>query len=201
MRQLTRRAGAGPGRSRGWAGWRGRAGPGGGRGAGAAARAAGKQSLQELKQAMSAAVDAEDYAQAAALRDELKAREQDGASQVEEANRRFYEAFESRKLSEMRKVWGTGDHVRVIHPGSGAILGDAEVLKSWELIFSTSSSFSIDVEDVRVHVSDSMAFVTCTEQVDAGASVGRISATNVFELEGGEWKIVHHQGGAATTEL
>ena len=43
--------------------------------------------------------------------------------------------------------------------------------------------------------------MTCTHQVDAGASVGRISATNVFELEGGEWKIVHHQGGAATTEL
>ena len=47
--------------------------------------------------------------------------------QVLEANARFYQAFQSGSLGAMGKVWGFGDHVRVIHPGAGCIEGRDEV--------------------------------------------------------------------------
>ena len=40
----------------------------------------------------------------------------------------------------------------------------------------------------------SQAFVTCVELTEAGDSKGRIAATNVFERQGGAWKLVHHHG-------
>jgi hypothetical protein len=40
----------------------------------------------------------------------------------------------------------------------------------------------------------SQAFVTCVELTEAGDSKGRIVATNVFERQGGAWKLVHHHG-------
>ncbi len=42
---------------------------------------------------------------------------------VEEANERFYRAFESGSLKAMTAVWGTGDHVQCIHPLAGCIAG------------------------------------------------------------------------------
>ena len=32
-----------------------------------------------------------------------------------------------RKIAEMRKAWGDGKHVRVIHPNSGCIVGKEQV--------------------------------------------------------------------------
>ena len=37
-------------------------------------------------------------------------------------------------------------------------------------------------------------YVTCMEIMEASESRGRILATNVFEKQGGKWKIVHHNG-------
>lgn len=45
------------------------------------------------------------------------------------------------------------------------------------------------------------AFVTCQEVVRAGGTMGRILATNVFERQGGAWKIVHHQGSIPPTDF
>jgi hypothetical protein len=40
----------------------------------------------------------------------------------------------------------------------------------------------------------SHAYVTCLEIMEASDSRGRILATNIFEKQGGQWKIVHHHG-------
>jgi len=40
----------------------------------------------------------------------------------------------------------------------------------------------------------SQGFVTCIERMDAGDSHGRVMATNVFEKQGRDWKIIHHHG-------
>jgi translation initiation factor 2A len=34
--------------------------------------------------------------------------------------------------------------------------------------------------------------VTCVEKVASDDGVGTLAATNVFEKQNGEWKIVHH---------
>ena len=42
---------------------------------------------------------------------------------VEEANDAFYEAFRSGSLSAMSAIWGEGEHVQCVHPGSAVIAG------------------------------------------------------------------------------
>ena len=145
--------------------------------------------------------DAEDYALAARLRDELRSLQDDERTGVLAANAAFYEAFERGSVDAMRRVWAGGDHVRVTHPGSGCIVGRQQVIQSWEFVFQSSREMAIELADVEVHVGGDMALVTCTELLDAGATVGRISATNVFERAGGEWRVVHHHGGPAQSSL
>ena len=43
----------------------------------------------------------------------------------------------------------------------------------------------------------SEAFVTCVEVVESGEVTGRVLATNVFERQGGAWKLVHHHASPA----
>ena len=39
--------------------------------------------------------------------------------------------------------------------------------------------------------------MTCVEVVDTGEGKGRVMATNVFERQGGAWKLVLHHGSPA----
>ena len=45
------------------------------------------------------------------------------------------------------------------------------------------------------------AMVTCVEYVDSGPTTGKIVATNVFQKEDGQWKIVHHHGSSSAPPL
>jgi ketosteroid isomerase-like protein len=68
------------------------------------------------------------------------------------------------------------------------------VLDSWKLVLGGSKSIDIRVDRIHTCVRDSLAFVTCEEVVEAVESMGTVAATNVFELQDGVWKIVHHHG-------
>ena len=63
----------------------------------------------------------------------------------------------------MRDVWGEGDHVQCIHPGSACVATSDHVAESWKVILGgDGGSFTISLEDVRVTASDSFGVVTCT---------------------------------------
>jgi ketosteroid isomerase-like protein len=76
----------------------------------------------------------------------------------------------------------------------GDSAGKDDVMSSWKLILEDVESISITVEDVNVHVQGSMAFVTCVERVLAEDQIGWVAATNIFELQQGTWRIIHHHG-------
>lgn len=158
--------------------------------------------LAAVAEQLSAAVAAEDYEEAAVLRDELTRRQADGQEAVQEANRVFYEAFQNCDLKAMANIWGEGDHVQCIHPVASCIAGRADVLASWKTVLGTSGSFDIRVANPRVVLlGDSQAFVTCSEMVNAADTRGRIIATNIFEKQGGSWRIVHHHGSPQPAEV
>ena len=83
--------------------------------------------MRALQLALESAVEREDYAAAAALRDRLAFWQNDALTGVEAANARFYAAFQRMDAKEMGRVWGVGQHVRCTHPGSSCILGRDEV--------------------------------------------------------------------------
>ncbi|BDA49821.1 probable f-box protein SKIP8 at C-terminar half [Coccomyxa sp. Obi] len=149
--------------------------------------------LADLQVMLEDAVRQEDYQAAAKLRDELTRRQSDSRSMVEEANRRFYDAFQRNDFKAMNDIWGQGEQVQCIHPAAACIASRKNVMESWRMILR-GAPMSISLEDVRIFVSDSMAFVTCIEVMDAGDSRGRTAATNVFEKQNGRWVLVHHHG-------
>ncbi len=125
----------------------------------------------------------------------------DEAAEVEEANARFYRAFESLEISQMDQVWFHGGHVRCIHPGWCLLSGWEAVRQSWEAIFKDSREMRFSIADVDVHVDGNLAWVTCTENILSHArgqiAVTALLATNVFERLGGEWLMIHHHASHA----
>ena len=122
----------------------------------------------------------------------------DDIAEIEEANARFYRAFEGLDLQEMEAVWARGEHVKCIHPGWGLLVGWESVRASWETIFKNTTEIRFSLSDVAVQVEGNLAWVTCTEnilsQVHGNISVTSVLATNLFERQGDAWLMIHHHG-------
>lgn len=71
-------------------------------------------------------------------------------------------------------------------------------MASWTAVLAGAKRglLTVSISDIRTVASDTQAFCTCLETVDAGDSRGRVIATNVFEKQDGRWKIVHHHGSS-----
>ena len=122
------------------------------------------------------------------------------AAEVEEANARFYRAFETLDIEEMDRVWVRGEHARCVHPGWPLLCGWDAVRASWERIFENTGEMRFTLADVRVSVGGDLAWVTCTEnilsEVNGRVAVTAVLATNVFERDADGWRIVHHHASA-----
>ena len=134
----------------------------------------------------------------------------DDSAEVEEANARFYRAFENLDLTEMDLIWAHTDSVRCIHPGWGLLSGWEAVRQSWEALFKDSREMRFTLSDVTARVDGNLAWVTCTENILSEArgtvSVTSVLATNVFERQAGDWRLVHHHAshiltGETSTEV
>ena len=116
--------------------------------------------------------------------------------EVEEANSRFYRAFETLDLAEMDAVWMHTEGVKCVHPGWPLIVGWSAVRHSWETIFANTTEMRFTISDVRAGGGPDIAWVTCTENIlsQAAGRVGVTSllATNVFERGPDGWRMVHH---------
>jgi ketosteroid isomerase-like protein len=129
-------------------------------------------------------------------------------AELEEANARFYRAFETLDLAEMDKVWAHRDDVKCVHPGWPRIMGWQAVRQSWETIFANTAEMRFTITDVAVVARDEMAWITCTEnilsQVRGRVSVTSVLATNVFERAPDGWRLVLHHAshvvGGGTAE-
>ena len=118
------------------------------------------------------------------------------AAAVEQANARFYRAFETLDIHEMDRVWSHGEHVKCIHPGWPLLVGWSAVRASWETIFANTAEMSFTLSNVDVAAVGELAWVTCTEnilsEVRGRVTVTSVLATNVFESDADRWLLVHH---------
>ncbi|MBI4635037.1 MAG: nuclear transport factor 2 family protein [Candidatus Rokubacteria bacterium] len=116
--------------------------------------------------------------------------------EIEEANARFYRAFETLNLAEMERVWAHGEHVKCVHPGWPLLSGWDAVRASWEAIFEHTAEMRFTISDVRVEAAGGLAWVTCTEnilsEVRGRVSVTSVLATNIFERRPEGWRVIHH---------
>lgn len=150
---------------------------------------------QALKQDLEIAIEEENYAEAAKIRDSLRALHDDSKASVLAANARFYKSFRNGDLAAMQALWTKGDNACCVHPGANGITGYEFVMESWEIVWvNYEFPLEIELKDVEVHVRGNVGYVTCTEFVKTkGGSWGAQFATNVFERIHGEWFMcVHH---------
>lgn len=104
------------------------------------------------------------------------------------ANERFYTAFKNRSALAMDAIWSTERAVSCIHPNWAPLAGREAVLASWFAILGSTETPQVAFVEPRALIRDGMAVVLCIEQV--GAAI--LAATNVFILEFGEWRLLHH---------
>ena len=124
-------------------------------------------------------------------------------AELEDANARFYRAFEALDIAAMDQVWAHGEHVRCVHPGWPLLCGWGAVRESWQRIFEHTEEMRFTLSAVDVHVAGDAGWVTCTEnilsEVADRVSVTAILATNLFEREPGGWRLVHHHASHVMT--
>ena len=109
------------------------------------------------------------------------------------ANEAFYLAFDNRDVQAMGDLWARRAPVTCIHPGWRALSGRDDVMERWESILNSPHAPKISCHSASAHVHGDMAYVICYEDVDNTFLI----ATNVFVMEDGSWKMVHHQAGAS----
>ena len=107
------------------------------------------------------------------------------------ANEAFYRAFNQKDAEAMDEVWARSIEVGCIHPGWNVLRGRKAVLESWRGILSNPAQPKIVSGGATVTFVGEVAMVLCRELV-AGAP---LAATNVFVLEDGAWRLVHHHSG------
>lgn len=110
------------------------------------------------------------------------------------ANSAFYAAFAAADLESMAAIWSQSEAVSVIHPGRNALHGRHAVMESWQQILNSETGSNIQCANARAYVHGDSGYVICHEIFPQGSLI----ATNVFVLEGDDWRMVHHQAGPDT---
>jgi hypothetical protein len=114
------------------------------------------------------------------------------------ANSAFYESFEALDLDVMDALWEHDEAVFCVHPGSPVIIGWGPVRRSWAAIFASTDYLQFIVTDVVARVDGVAGWVTCTENILAGAGrqdelgSGLAVATNIFRHDGHRWRMTGH---------
>jgi ketosteroid isomerase-like protein len=118
--------------------------------------------------------------------------------EVTQANRKFYDAFESLDIAKMDEVWAHLEYVTCVHPGWTLRSDWPAVRDSWVLIFNNTFSMKFELTESIVQVAGDMAWVICVENITSQQSDepqhARVLATNLFERIGDEWLMIHHHG-------
>ena len=112
-------------------------------------------------------------------------------TEVLKVNRAFYESFASGDYTAMKMLWAKLNEVSVIHPGSVILHGHEAVMISWQQLLENSGGSQIRCAEAKAYILGNSAYVVCNEVFPEG----QLIATNIFVLEGGTWRMVHHQAG------
>lgn len=104
------------------------------------------------------------------------------------ANDAFYAAFNAKDVEAMDAVWSRSDDVACVHPSWNLLSGREQVMNSWRAILDNPDQPRIVAGGASSRVFGGIAYVLCRELV-AGSP---LTVTNVFTLENGEWRMIHH---------
>ncbi|CAJ1382788.1 unnamed protein product [Effrenium voratum] len=148
-----------------------------------------REDLAELEAQLRVAVEEEDYAEAARLRDLLQMESLDAEAAVLSANGEFYAAFREGSAERMAKIWLPSPRSCCVHPGRPPLHGFDKVADSWQRILSQGGGLDIECTQASVAMCGNVGRIVCYEKVE-----GRITllAVNLFESTKNGWKMSFH---------
>jgi ketosteroid isomerase-like protein len=115
------------------------------------------------------------------------------------ANATFYRAFSDGDFGAMSKLWAERAPVSCFHPAARLLVGRSSVLGSWKQILGGTPRFELRCDQPVVHVIGDAAIVNCYEA--SADEPAHLAATNVFVLEDGRWRMVHHHAGPISSPI
>ena len=134
---------------------------------------------------------------------------------VQNVNTQFYRAFESLSIEMMEKMWkhdDDEDNAVCIHPGWDLFTGWLAIRESWITIFRNTEMIKFVITNTKVRVfnsnnnnSNDIAVLVCLENIESSVN-GQIVkmgvvATNIFELNGEQWLLIHHHGSSVSNYI
>jgi len=117
------------------------------------------------------------------------------ADELLRANRDFYRAFASGDYVAMDRLWSEHAESTCVHPGWEALRGRDRVMASWRGILRRP--LPVRSRDEVATVLGEVGVIVCVEVLPEG----ELAATNVFVVEQGRWRMLHHQAGLIARSL
>jgi ketosteroid isomerase-like protein len=117
---------------------------------------------------------------------------------VKAANQAFYAALSARDVGAMQKVWSSDADIENIGPSDKAAgLGWEGVKKSYAGTFSMETEIKVAMEQPRIKINGSIAWVSGVERAQfknkAGETINASNmATSIFEKKPSGWLMVYH---------
>ncbi len=119
----------------------------------------------------------------------------------------FYDAFNSAlhgDLGPLSAVWSHRPDVSNLDAGGGRATGWNEVHADFQTMVRLYPGGRIAPQDILIVADGEMGFSVCTETGQLRSADGPMvkfnqRATNVFRLEDGKWKLIHHHADAGST--
>ncbi|GAB5469546.1 MAG: nuclear transport factor 2 family protein [Rhodospirillales bacterium] len=106
------------------------------------------------------------------------------------ANEAFYAAFAGGDLEAMTALWSAQDPLYCLHPSWPLLTGRKAIVESWSNILAAGAS-SMACEAPIAWRQGEVGLVLCRERLGDAL----LAATNLFRLEGGDWRLFHHHAG------
>ena len=117
-----------------------------------------------------------------------------GYETPDDAEDAFYAAFSTCDLKRMQEVWAD-DEIVCVHPGSHAIFGYDNIIRSWRHIFHEAEMPDIIFNVVNAIESEVLAIHVVEEHIVTGNdSEIVVLATNVYQNFDDGWLMIEHHG-------
>jgi ketosteroid isomerase-like protein len=119
--------------------------------------------------------------------------------EVKGTSSKFYEALSrmaTGDAGQLADVWSHSETVTAMHPIGGEQIGWSAVKESFEQVAGLASSGYVELADQSIQTGGDLAYELGTERGQfklAGETIAiEQRVTNIYQREGGEWKLVHH---------
>jgi len=129
-------------------------------------------------------------------------------TQIQQASNQFYSALNSMLNGDAKPlvdIWSHSEEVTSMHPIGGRQVGWSAVEQVFGEVAKISTDGQVSLAEQMIHVTGDGAYEIGVERGSVKFNGREIPiehrVTNIYRLEDGDWKIVHHHTDASMAEM